>query len=416
MLAPMHALRALALPIALAVFALAPTGAAAADKVNVYALALQVDGAPGAPGYPAPTGLDVRMDMSEQGGQRPESLAHVSLALSGTTLRGGQIPTCSVPDEYTGPEACPPASIVGSVEMFFQIGPPGLPSDTSLSCYLSGTLVNFGATSLGMWLTGGPVASSDPSKNCPATVGQYLSAKVTVEGANSTVSWYFPPNLEHPAGLDSPATLIHLQFAKPATNAGYTTTTTCPGAALTARTDWDIETTVTASGFACLPAAGQCPVGQTGTPPNCTTPGPATCPVGQTGTPPNCIPLEDSGTSLPAPTTDTPPFTSVPIPPVARKASIDVSLKGPKACVKKSFSVSVVATVAHATFASTSVLLDGKRLKTLSGPRGAVKIPASALKKRGSSHRITATARTTGGLVSNAAKTTFAVCKKTSRK
>jgi len=31
-----------------------------------------------------------------------------------------------------------------------------------------------------------------------------------------------------------------------------------------------------------------CPVGQTGTPPNCTTP-PPTCPIGQTGTPPNCV-------------------------------------------------------------------------------------------------------------------------------
>ncbi len=34
-----------------------------------------------------------------------------------------------------------------------------------------------------------------------------------------------------------------------------------------------------------------CPDGQTGTPPNCTSTTPATCPTGQTGTPPNCIPV-----------------------------------------------------------------------------------------------------------------------------
>ena len=34
--------------------------------------------------------------------------------------------------------------------------------------------------------------------------------------------------------------------------------------------------------------AASCPAGQTGTPPNCTTPPPAQCPSGQQGTPPNC--------------------------------------------------------------------------------------------------------------------------------
>ena len=38
-----------------------------------------------------------------------------------------------------------------------------------------------------------------------------------------------------------------------------------------------------------------CPTGQTGTPPNCTTPPPATCPTGQTGTPPKCLPANGSG-------------------------------------------------------------------------------------------------------------------------
>jgi hypothetical protein len=37
-----------------------------------------------------------------------------------------------------------------------------------------------------------------------------------------------------------------------------------------------------------VPAPTTCPIGQTGTPPNCTTPPPETCPEGQTGTPPNC--------------------------------------------------------------------------------------------------------------------------------
>lgn len=41
---------------------------------------------------------------------------------------------------------------------------------------------------------------------------------------------------------------------------------------------------------------GQCPSGQTGTPPNCTTPPPATCPAGQVGTPPNCTTPQASGT------------------------------------------------------------------------------------------------------------------------
>src|SRR5437867_3863945 len=40
--------------------------------------------------------------------------------------------------------------------------------------------------------------------------------------------------------------------------------------------------------MSCVPVApppGQCPAGQTGTPPNCV---PSTCPPGQIGTPPNC--------------------------------------------------------------------------------------------------------------------------------
>lgn len=44
-----------------------------------------------------------------------------------------------------------------------------------------------------------------------------------------------------------------------------------------------------AGGSYLLFGTGSCPAGQTGTPPNCTTPPPATCPVGQTGTPPNCV-------------------------------------------------------------------------------------------------------------------------------
>ena len=49
-----------------------------------------------------------------------------------------------------------------------------------------------------------------------------------------------------------------------------------------------------------------CPAGQTGTPPNCVIPTPVvtTCPAGQTGTPPNCRPIV---TACPAGTTGTPP-------------------------------------------------------------------------------------------------------------
>lgn len=49
------------------------------------------------------------------------------------------------------------------------------------------------------------------------------------------------------------------------------------------------------------PPTPTCPAGQVGTPPNCTTPPTPTCPSGQTGTPPNCKPVTNPNPSNPTP-------------------------------------------------------------------------------------------------------------------
>jgi hypothetical protein len=62
-------------------------------------------------------------------------------------------------------------------------------------------------------------------------------------------------------------------------------------------------------GLAAFPQA-TCPAGQTGTPPNCTTPPSPTCPAGQTGTPPNCT--TPPSPTCPAGQTGTPPNCTTP--------------------------------------------------------------------------------------------------------
>ncbi len=71
----------------------------------------------------------------------------------------------------------------------------------------------------------------------------------------------------------------------------------------------------TVSSCSCTtPPPPSCPAGQTGTPPNCTTPPPGqTCPAGQTGTPPNCT-TPPPGQTCPAGQVGTPPNCTTPPP------------------------------------------------------------------------------------------------------
>jgi hypothetical protein len=181
------------------VLAIAATAYAQATQVNKYTVTGgTTPKTSGSKAKPKPIGIDFDFKVDEASGNRPAVVEKYAISFSGTKVNKSVAASCSLSVlEQSGPEKCPPKSLVGSGYIVNNTGATDNPADKSIECNAKVTVVNHSGAKGSIYVAGSPEAT-DPKERCAIQLAAAIPATFKNTGSGTTLTFTVPASLKHP--------------------------------------------------------------------------------------------------------------------------------------------------------------------------------------------------------------------------
>lgn len=146
---------------------------------------------------PLPIAINFDYNVGTTDGRRPSPIEKYSIRFGGVQVNQAAAARCPNATVQSGPDNCPPGSIVGSGYIENATGARDNPNDQSVVCNASVQVINGPGTGGNLYVAGSP-NSSDERTRCAIELASAIPFRFVRRGAAIALEFEVPDSLLHP--------------------------------------------------------------------------------------------------------------------------------------------------------------------------------------------------------------------------